>query len=85
VIQSLYTGTIPSILAEMFPTRLRYTALSMSYGFAVAIFGGFAPSAAEYLRWHVSPLAPAFLVIAAAVASLTAIWSMKEPLNSPMD
>jgi MHS family proline/betaine transporter-like MFS transporter len=85
VIQSLYTGTIPSILAEMFPTRLRYTALSMSYGFAVAIFGGFAPSAAEYLRGHVSPLAPAFLVIAAAVASLTAIWSMKEPLNSPMD
>ena len=84
-IQSLYTGTIPSILAEMFPTRLRYTALSMSYGFAVAIFGGFSPLLAEYLRGHWHPLAPAFLVIAAAIASVTAVWSMKEPLNSQMD
>ena len=27
MVQSLYTGTIPSILAEMFPTRVRYTAI----------------------------------------------------------
>jgi MHS family proline/betaine transporter-like MFS transporter len=38
--QGLYTGTIPSILAEMFPTRVRYTGLSLSYGFAVVLFGG---------------------------------------------
>ena len=49
VIQSLYTGTIPVILSEMFPTRVRYTALSVSYGFSVAIFGGFAPFAATWL------------------------------------
>ena len=42
-LQSLYTGTIPVILSELFPTRVRYTALSFSYGFSVAIFGGFAP------------------------------------------
>jgi MHS family proline/betaine transporter-like MFS transporter len=44
VFQALYTGTIPSILAEMFPTRVRYTALSVSYGLAVVLFGGFAHS-----------------------------------------
>ena len=42
-ILTLYTGVISTILSEMFPTNVRYTALSVSYGFAVAIFGGFAP------------------------------------------
>ena len=49
VFQSMYTGTIPSILAEMFPTRVRYTALSVSYGSAVMLFGGFAPLISTWL------------------------------------
>jgi MHS family proline/betaine transporter-like MFS transporter len=86
VIQSLYTGTIPSILAEMFPTRVRYTALSVSYGFAVAIFGGFAPFIAQYLIGATgSPLSPAYYVIAAGVVSAASVMSMKEFLNAPLD
>jgi MHS family proline/betaine transporter-like MFS transporter len=86
LVQALYTGTIPSILAEMFPTRVRYTALSLSYGFSVAIFGGFAPFVAQWLIGATkNPVSPAFLVIAAAVASLTAVLSMKEPLNNKLD
>ncbi len=85
-IQSIYTGTIPVILSEMFPTRVRYTALSVSYGFSVAIFGGFAPFAATWLiTASGSPLAPAYLVMAAGFASAVAIWSMKEPRNTPLD
>jgi MHS family proline/betaine transporter-like MFS transporter len=85
VIQSLYTGTIPVILAEMFPTRIRFTALSVSYGIAVAIFGGFAPFAAQWLIGATAnPLSPAYLVIAAGVASAVSIWSMREPLNTPL-
>jgi hypothetical protein len=30
-------------------------------------------------------LTPAFLVIAAALASVTAVWIMKEPANNPLD
>jgi MHS family proline/betaine transporter-like MFS transporter len=86
VIQSLYTGTIPSILAEMFPTRVRYSALSISYGFAVAIFGGFAPFIAQFLvNTTNSPVSPAFYVLAAALASLLAVISMKEPMNNKLD
>ncbi len=85
-IQSLYTGTIPVILSEMFPTRIRYTALSVSYGFSVAIFGGFAPFAATWMINSTgSPLSPAFLVMVAGFASAVAIWSMKEPMNQPLD
>ncbi|HEY0421029.1 MAG TPA: MFS transporter, partial [Acetobacteraceae bacterium] len=85
-IQSLYTGTIPVILAELFPTRVRYTALSLSYGFSVAIFGGFAPFAATWLINSTgNPLSPAYLVMAAGAASAIAIWSMKECMNDPLD
>jgi len=86
VIQSFYTGTIPVILSEMFPTRIRYTALSVSYGFSVAIFGGFSPFAATWLiGWTANPLAPAYLVMAAGLASALAIWSMKECRNVPLE
>lgn len=86
VIQSLYTGTIPVILSEMFPTRVRYTALSVSYGFSVAIFGGFAPFVATWLISSTgSPLSPAILVVGAGLASAIAIWSMKEVRNNPLD
>jgi MHS family proline/betaine transporter-like MFS transporter len=85
-IQSLYTGTIPVILAEMFPTRIRYTALSLSYGFSVAIFGGFSPFVAQYLIVATgSPVSPAFLVMAAGVASAASILCMPEPRNRPLD
>jgi MFS transporter, MHS family, proline/betaine transporter len=84
--QSLYTGVIPSILAEMFPTRVRYTGLSVSYGFAVVLFGGFAPMIST---WLVSitgnPLAPAFYIMAGGAMSAAAILSMREYLNAPLD
>jgi MHS family proline/betaine transporter-like MFS transporter len=70
----------------MFPTRVRYTALSVSYGFAVAIFGGFAPFIAQYLITATgSPLSPAYYVIAAGVVSAASVMSMKEFLNAPLD
>jgi MHS family proline/betaine transporter-like MFS transporter len=84
--QALYTGVIPSILAEMFPTRVRFTGLSVSYGFAVVLFGGFAPLIAT---WLVSvtgnPLAPAFYVMTGGAISALSILSMREHLNAPLD
>lgn len=84
--QSLYTGVIPSILAEMFPTRVRYTGLSVSYGFAVVLFGGFAPLVSTWLVDVTgNPLAPAFYLMAGGAASAIAILSMREHLNAPLD
>jgi MHS family proline/betaine transporter-like MFS transporter len=86
VFQALYTGTIPSILAEMFPTRVRYTALSVSYGLAVVLFGGFGPLISTWLVDHTgSPFAPAFYVMSAGALSAIAILSMKEYRNTPLD
>jgi MFS transporter, MHS family, proline/betaine transporter len=86
VFQALYTGTIPSILAEMFPTRVRYTALSVSYGLAVVLFGGFAPLVSTWLvDLTGNPLAPAFYVMTGGVLSAISIVSMKEYRNAPLE
>jgi MHS family proline/betaine transporter-like MFS transporter len=86
VFQSMYTGTIPSILAEMFPTRVRYSALSVSYGFAVMLFGGFGPLISTWLvRLTGNPYSPAFYVMTGGALSAAAILSMKEYLNAPLE
>ena len=86
VFQSMYTGVIPSILAEMFPTRVRYTGLSVSYGFAVVLFGGFAPLVSTWLvSMTGDPLAPAFYIMAGGAISAIAVLSMREHLNAPLD
>jgi hypothetical protein len=41
---------VPStFLAELFPTRLRYSGLSLTYGLASGLFGGTAPALATFL------------------------------------
>jgi MFS transporter, MHS family, proline/betaine transporter len=79
MVLTLYTGVISTILSEMFPTNVRYTALSVAYGFAVAIFGGFAPYISTFLV-HVTGdvLAPSYYVMAAAVISGIAVLFVTE-------
>jgi len=85
LILTFYTGPICAMLAETFPTRIRYTALSISYGFAVAIFGGFAPMIATALvKWTGNPLAPSFYVMLAGVASFIATMFITERAGRPL-
>jgi MHS family proline/betaine transporter-like MFS transporter len=82
---SLYAGSCPAAYAELFPTRVRYTALSIGYNVAVAIFGGFAPFIATWLiRETGNPLAPAFYVIAAAVITLVVLTRIRETAFLPL-
>ncbi len=85
VLLTMYTGPICATLAEMFPTRIRFTALSVSYGFAVAIFGGFAPYIATFLiRVTGDPLAPAYYVMLAGMLSLFATFFVVERAGRPL-
>lgn len=82
---SLYAGSCPAAYSELFPTRVRYTALSIGYNIAVAIFGGFAPFIATWLiRETGNPLAPAFYVIAAAVITFAVLARIRETAFSPL-
>lgn len=76
---TLNDGTLPSFLAEIFPTRVRYSGFAISFNLANAIFGGTAPFVATLLIQQTgSKLAPAFYLIGAAVISLTAVLLAKE-------
>jgi MFS transporter, MHS family, proline/betaine transporter len=84
---SLDAGQRAALLAsEMFPTRMRYTARSVSYGFAVVLFGGFAPFISTWLVDVTgNPFAPAIYVMTGGALSAIAILSMKEYRNVPLE
>lgn len=46
---AMLTGPAPAWQAELYPTEVRATAISLSYNFSVTVFGGFAPFVATWL------------------------------------
>jgi MHS family proline/betaine transporter-like MFS transporter len=78
LLQALLSGVIAATLAEMFPTAIRYTALSICYALSVTIFGGFAPFIGTLLvRETGNPLSPSFYIMATALISGIAVFFVK--------
>jgi len=74
VFVAIYVGPISALICELFPTRVRTTAVSTSYSLAVAIFGGFAPLImASLVDITGSGLIPACYVMFAAAISFVAL------------
>jgi MFS transporter, MHS family, proline/betaine transporter len=71
LVKAAYSGVLPALMAELFPTRTRGTGMALSYNISVPLFGGFAPTIATWLI-HVtgSDLAPSFYLVATAAVSL---------------
>ncbi len=79
VFLSFFSGACPAAYCELFPTRVRYTALSIGYNVAVAIFGGFAPFISTWLiQLTGSNLAPGYYLMAAATISFIVILKIRE-------
>jgi MFS transporter, MHS family, proline/betaine transporter len=85
VLLAPYAGACPAFYAEIFPTKVRYTALSIPYNIAVAIFGGFAPFIATFLiELSGSKQAPAGYVIVAAIVTLVILLNTRERAFQPL-
>jgi MHS family proline/betaine transporter-like MFS transporter len=83
---AMYAGPLCAILSELFPTQVRYTALSIGYSLAVTIFGGFAPFIATFLiRTTGSPVSPSMYVVFGALISAISLLLIKDPTNAPLD
>ncbi len=81
----LYSACVPATYAELFPTRIRYSGLSVGYNLAVMIFGGFAPFIATYLVSVTgNSLAPTFYVICCAAVTLFFVLRMRETAFEPL-
>jgi MHS family proline/betaine transporter-like MFS transporter len=49
VILGFYMGPVPTVIVELFPTRVRFTGVAISYNLSAALFGGTAPVIGEFL------------------------------------
>ncbi|MDA3629900.1 MFS transporter [Saccharopolyspora sp. WRP15-2] len=75
-----FSSTMPSTLPALFPTEVRYGAVSVGFNISVALFGGTTPLVAEALVAATGmPTVPAFLLVVAGVVGLLAVWSTREP------
>ena len=79
IMLAMFSGPGPAAIAEIFPTRVRYSGLSIGYNIAVAGFGGTAPYIASLLISTTgSRLSPAFYVIGSAAATLVTLLFIRE-------
>lgn len=79
------TPTLFAIIAESFPTRLRYSAHSITHNVSAAIFGGTAPFIATYLvRETGQQVSPSYYLIAIAVVSLVAAMATRDRFREPL-
>ncbi|MGF6773069.1 MHS family proline/betaine transporter-like MFS transporter [Paraburkholderia sp. GAS199] len=70
IFKAAYSGPMPALMSEIFPTQMRSTGLSIGYSIGVTIFGGFAPTIVEtFIHLTGDKLAPSYYVLIAAVLS----------------
>ncbi|MHB1404346.1 MAG: MFS transporter [Desulfitobacteriaceae bacterium] len=82
---SMFSGAGVAFIAEIFPTNVRYTTLSIGYNIITALFGGMAPFIATYLVAATkNNLSPSFYVIGAAIVSFIAILTLPETYDKPL-
>jgi MHS family proline/betaine transporter-like MFS transporter len=85
LLTATYSACVPATYSELFPTRVRYSGLSVGYNLAVMVFGGFAPFIATWLiSLTGSSLAPTFYVIGCAVVTLFFVLRMRETAFTPL-
>jgi MHS family proline/betaine transporter-like MFS transporter len=82
---TLNDGTLPSFLAELFPTKTRYSGFAVSFNLSNALFGGTAPFMATLLigLTH-NKLAPGWYLVAASLVSLIAVLFAVETSKKPL-
>jgi MHS family proline/betaine transporter-like MFS transporter len=80
-----HTGVVHTVLVELFPTRLRYTAYALGYNIGTAIFGGAAPLLITYLLKVTDNRAiTAYYVVITAVVTAIAMWTTRETAHEPL-
>ncbi|MFJ9469138.1 glycine betaine/L-proline transporter ProP [Streptomyces caniferus] len=80
-----FAGTSASTLPALFPTRLRYGALSISFNISVSLFGGTTPLIASALVQATgNDLVPAYYLMVAGAIGLIATFFLHETAGKPL-
>jgi MHS family proline/betaine transporter-like MFS transporter len=85
VIVAGFLSTTIAALTELFPTRVRAGAFSISYGITGAVIGGTAPLLATALIASTgNRMVPALMLIVAGIVSAATVAGMKETAGDPL-
>jgi MHS family proline/betaine transporter-like MFS transporter len=77
---------LTAFLAELFPTRLRYSGLSLTYGIASALFGGTAPFVAAFLAQQTGDVRlPAWYAACVTAVAVVCVVMAPETADRPLD
>ncbi len=85
LLSALVVGVVPVMLAELFPTNVRNSAIGLTYNVGFGIFGGLSPVVSTYLIHHLRyPAAPSINLIIVAFILLCMLIPMKFSKNKPL-
>jgi MHS family proline/betaine transporter-like MFS transporter len=74
-----------ALLVELFQTRARYSALSLGFNVATALFGGTAPLLATYLVKETgNAYSPGLYLMVSATATLAVLSLIRDPYLEPL-
>jgi MHS family proline/betaine transporter-like MFS transporter len=74
-----------ALLVELFKTRARYTALSLGFNIATALFGGSAPLLATYLVQQTGDAhSPGLYLMLTAAATVLVLFWIRDPYREPL-
>ncbi|VXD07564.1 MFS transporter [Serratia oryzae] len=74
-------GAVPYVLVRAFPAEVRFSGISFSYNVAYAVFGGLTPIFVTLIM-KLTPLAPAYYVLALSMIGLLLGIYLRRDLNS---
>jgi MHS family proline/betaine transporter-like MFS transporter len=73
------------MMAELFPTNVRYSGTAISYNIGFGIIGGLTPLiATSLIHWSNNYLAPSWCLMLTAVLSLITLLFMRETYREPL-
>ncbi len=76
---------IPTTVAELFPTHIRNSGMSIGYNISLALFGGTAPLIAIALVQETgNKIAPAWYIMICGIVSAIALLFVKETYKKPL-
>ena len=87
VFEAMFQAVMPALMTETFPTSVRYTGLSISYNFSMALFGGTTPLICTWLVkvsggnvWM-----PAYYLIATCIIAIITAMFIPETYKKELD
>jgi len=87
ILEAMFQAVMPALMTEMFPAKVRYTGLSVSYNLSLAIFGGTTPLVCTWLVkvsggnvWM-----PAYYLIATCIIAIITTFFIPETYKKELD